>query len=74
MVSDENVTARSVLAPLTDFSNMGSDAGGSILRTISSAKQPFLAGSTASPTGKSGKNGGQVIEKRAPRQVIGGLV
>ena len=68
MVSDENVTARSVLAP-QDFANMGSEAGGSLLRTISSAKQPFLAGSTASPTGKSAKQGGAVIEKRAARLI-----
>ncbi|CAL1163715.1 unnamed protein product [Cladocopium goreaui] len=56
MVSGDNISARSALGPAVDLTGGGSDAGGSILRTISSTKSPFLGGSAASPSGRRAAN------------------
>lgn len=71
MVADQNISARSALGPNIDITGGGSDAGGSILRTLSSGKTPLL--STASPPGRSaGTKAGpnQVIEKREYRSTF----
>ena len=71
MVSGDNISARSALGPAVDLTGGGSDAGGSILRTISSAKSPFLGTSTASPSGRKGANAGaDVIDKREYRSTF----
>lgn len=71
MVSGDNISARSALGPAVDLTGGGSDAGGSILRTISSSKTPFLGGSTASPSGR-GRSTAQVdvLEKREYRSTF----
>ncbi|CAJ1410543.1 unnamed protein product [Effrenium voratum] len=70
MVSDKNIVAKPSMGPDMDWTAGASDAGGSVLRTISSGKTPLLSSamSTSSPKGRG--SAGPVIERREYRSTF----
>jgi len=76
MISEKNIIAKHPSTLTGEAMVVGSDAGGSILRTVSSGKSPLLGGSS-SGGGRTGARAGPIVikprEYRATFQTVGFL-